>query len=201
MLRSLVIVIVLTLSSAATPQDHRPTLPELARRSAPAPLFQSRSRELVIESVESIVRKSDLIVYGRIGSVRTHLSRDQRDLYTDAVFEPIQVVLHRVPTVSPRPGQLPIILRRWGGETVIDGVQVIQQDTDLRQFEKGEQLVLFLQRDADDGVYRLVSFSSASFEVSGGRTVPVARIARGNPLFNHVASLELLVSEVRRVSR
>lgn len=50
----------------------------------------------------------------------------------------------------------PIIVKRWGGETVIDNVQVKQVVNYLRYFRTGEELLLMLSYDTSSGKYGIV---------------------------------------------
>lgn len=190
------VMLFLALFMSPTTQD-RPTLPELARRSAPDPVLQKRMYELVGMSVDSMVPQSDLVLLGRVASVTTRLSEDQKDLHTDAVIEPIQILFQRAPVMSARPGEIPIVVRRWGGEAAIDGVRVIQEDGDVRQFRAGEQLLVLLRRDSAAGVYTPVSSSSASFQLSGNQVTPLSPALRDHSLFVRVKELQDFIAEVR----
>lgn len=171
-LRSLIgcsVITFVAVSDGAAQVDHRLTIPELIARQAPEPLVQFRVRELLPEPLEEIVPKANLVARGKVESSKAYLSDDQRDLYTDWVFTPSRVILKRAGPVSrmPSPGG-PITVQCWGGQTIIQGVQVRIEDKDFRAFRPGEELLLILKYDSSDGKYRLVSPVSGAFELTGG---------------------------------
>ena len=49
-------------------------------------MFVERTREVVPTTLEAVIPSADLIVYGRVAPVRTYLSDDQRELFTDYLF-------------------------------------------------------------------------------------------------------------------
>lgn len=146
------------------------TIPELVRRQAPEPLYQSRTRELLPPPLKEIASKADLIVRGRVESSTTYLSGDQRSLYTDYIIFPRRVMSQTKVQSSPQPGVVSAItVKRWGGRTVIDGVQVTAEDADLRFFEAGEEVYLFLVHSDDEGKYELLGLGAFAVSQHGIR--------------------------------
>ena len=178
--------------------DYRLTLPEIATRQAPEPFLRSRIRELLPQSLEEMVPKADLIVHGTVELRNTYLSADQRDLYTDYLVTPLRVFAQRTPQVATAPGApLPIVLKRWGGQTVLNGVSVTVEDRDLRQFRSGDELVLVLVYDSADGKYQLAGDISGAFSVSRGQILPLVSHPIAESLRN--TSIAQFESEVRRL--
>lgn len=155
--------------------DLRPTLPELVRAHSPNPVFQSRTRELFIEPIEQIVPKADLVVHGIVRDAATRLSPDQKDLYTDYVISLKRIVLQRNSATASRPGQLgaDIVVSRWGGTTLIDGVSVTQIDYDAPAFQVGQEVMLLLTRK--NGKYELSSPVAGLYAVEGIRVTALRR--------------------------
>jgi hypothetical protein len=195
---ALLVISLLTVSA----QDE--TLIDIARRSAPNPVFQSRSAELVMISVESVIPDADRIVQGTVESSKTYLSADKKNLYTDYVVRPLRVMkpVQSTPATS-RPGTnqiLSIVVTRWGGEMLLEGVRVIQEDHDTPQFKVGEELILLLsQRGADK--FGLAAPVSSAFTVSRGQVQPLT--LGGHPVYDTVRGLSVAQFEalVRRSSR
>jgi hypothetical protein len=184
--------------------DLRATLPELAHRLGPAPVYQSRTYDLILESLDSALPKADLVVHGTVERLNTYLSDDQKDLYTDYVIRPIRIM--RQPTTPPqtRPGPRPafgrIVVKRWGGQLMIDGVQVTQEDADVPSFYVGQEVVLLLAVDTADGKYRLPSPASGAFSVERSEIKPVVRNVTDHPIFQKLRgmTLEKFETEVQR---
>jgi hypothetical protein len=148
------------------------TLPELARRFAPEPVIQVRMIELVIESLDYLLPKAALVIQGVVSSATTHLSSDEKHLYTEYSVRPIRIIRQRSPTPNTRAGQgrPQIQFTMWGGQMTIEGVQVTQQDGDLRTPQIGDEVVLLLE-PRQGGKHGLSSLSGA-FYVVGSQLKP-----------------------------
>jgi hypothetical protein len=172
------------------------TLPQLARRSAPKPVLIERMRELLPEPFEQVVAGADLIVHGTAMPVRTYLSEDENSLFTDYLISPLRVMFQKSPTVSAIPGVAkPIIVKRWGGKTVINGVDVSETDRDAPAFDAGIELVLCLALDVKDGTYHMVSDVSGTFAVKNGTIVPLVNDAKFDRFKG--TTIEQLAAEVQ----
>jgi hypothetical protein len=115
--------------------DHRDTLPELARRSAPEGMNRTPMRELVPTSVERLLPQADLVVYGTVATSTARLSSDQKDLYTDYVIQPLRVVSQRSVMAVSQPGQTSqIVVTRWGGVYErFRGISLAQMESEIRR--------------------------------------------------------------------
>lgn len=180
------------------------TLLDVARRSAPNPVFQSRSSELVITSVDRAISEAGRIIHGIVERRTTYLSADKRSLYTDYIVRPLRVmkpVQSTPPTSRPGATQLPpIIVTRWGGELVLEGVSVTQEDHDTPQFQVGEELVLLLTARGTNK-FGLSSPLSSAFIVERGRVQPLT--LADHEVYKGVRGLTVsqFEEEVRRHSR
>jgi hypothetical protein len=184
--------------------DHRQTLPEIARKFAPEPVHQLEIRETVFLSLEGVLPITELVVHSTVARVTTYLSADEKDLYTDYLIAPIRVILQRgAPALTSDIARTPIVVNRWGGETTIDDVRVIQEDYELRPFRVGEKLVLLLRKDEVDGKYRLVSIANGAFSLGDSRMEPVVRGGDVSPVFDSVRGLTVaqFEAEVHRLNR
>jgi hypothetical protein len=194
--------------ASAQQEDLRPTLPELARRFGPKPVYQSRIADFVVESLESVLPRADVIVHGTVDRVTTYLSPDQRDLYTDYLVRPLRMIPPRPPAVLARPGQTPvppapIVVTRWGGQTTINGVQVTQEDAEVSAFRVGDEVVLLLAYSKEEGKYRLPSLVSGVFLVDDSLLKPSGKSVGNHPIFDRVRGITVaqFESEVQRLSR
>lgn len=58
---------------------------------------------------------------------------------------PLRIIPHERSDMSQERRETSVIVvTKWGGQTVIDGVQVTVEDLDLRSFNLGEELLLCL---------------------------------------------------------
>jgi hypothetical protein len=178
--------------------DTRPTLPESISLHAPAPFNRQRQRELLPPTLAEMTAEADLIIQGSATPGRPYLSADQRDLYTDYLVVPSRVIFQRNVATTQISGVAPsIILKRWGGRTVINKVEVILEDVDLREFTAGDELVLFLVFDPADKKYQLAGEISGAFAVKRGKIEALVQHSR-HLQFNGMTPLQF-ESEVRRL--
>lgn len=158
---AVVVVACSVLTSAQQQEDPRQTLPQLARRFAPQPVYQSRIADLVLESLDTVLPRADVIVHGKVDRATTYLSADQRDLYTDYLIRPLRIIRQPITPPITRPGQTstapPIVVTRWGGQMTIEGVQVTQEDANVNPFRVGDEVVLLLAYNKAEAKYRLSS--------------------------------------------
>ena len=188
------LVIAVLLTTLVAGAQRRTTIPEAAARVSPGPLFQTRTAEVTDLNVAEMVASADLVLVGTLERSRVYLSKDETELYTEYRVTPTEVVVQRKADVFTSPGQHVILLRQWGGRTVIGGVEVNVIDSNLAPLPTGMPLVLLLTK-ASDGVYELVGASDGAFSVQGGkvhamRAPPTgAEHYRGMPLGLFVAEL------------
>jgi hypothetical protein len=176
------------------------TLPDLAKLRGPKPVSRSRTRELVPPPFEEIVAKADLIVHGRAVATKTYLSDDQMHLYTDYLITPVRVLLQRTVMSTPVPGATPppIIVRQFGGEMMIDGVTVSDQDDEQPPLQSGAEVLLILVYNKADGKYRLPEDIAGAFSVNGSQIAPLMRPPVKYERFSGMSLLQL-TSEVSRL--
>jgi hypothetical protein len=169
------------------------TLRELARLNTPQPVHAERTRDAVIVPLADVVKSADLIVYGTVTASATYLSAGEHELYTDYTLSPIRVLAD----ARPRTIQT-LIVKRWGGHIVLDGVDVYVEDRNLRPFVDGETLILFLQQ-GEESKYRIVGEVSGAVSVSDGRVVekPESMLKVDDAANLTVAEFEAHIIQVR----
>jgi hypothetical protein len=125
-------------------------------------------------SLENVVRGADLIVESIVNGSVSYLTADERDIYTDYDLTIVQVLFQRQMITTTRPGvAVPIIVKRYGGRVVIDGltieVDAIRNDTRVA-LKPGEHAYLFAKLDAKDSKWRLTPHDV--FPIIGTDVVP-----------------------------
>jgi hypothetical protein len=138
------------------------TLPEIARLRAPGPVFSERINESVPSRFEPLVAV---------------LSKDQQSLFTEYLVSPIRVIFQKTPQSGRVPGlPAPIIVTRWGGSTVIEGVHVTVRDREAPSLDETPEFVLYLAADdATKGMYHFVNQLIGAMGVLNGRVQLVAK--------------------------
>jgi len=171
--RTIVLIAVVLATTVSAAQDSKGTLRDVVRRQAPAPVLQTRQRELYPEPLEKMIPQADVVIHGVVTTAQSYLSSDERDVFTDYTVTPIRVLYQR-PSQAGRPVALKTVtVKRWGGKVTIDGVPVTLQDLDLPQFQDGDELFLVLLLDKADGKYRLPSPVSGAFRAQNGKIQPL----------------------------
>jgi hypothetical protein len=162
-------VVTALLVSTGNPAAAKETLVELARRLAPMPILIERQRELVSSPFEPLVAEADLIVHATVTPIRTYLSADQREVFTDYAVSPIRMLFKRNVDASATPGVVAsIVMTAWGGRMTVEGVEVVLRDRNAPQLGDRVEAALFLKEDAP-GRYRLVSDVTGALGVTAGR--------------------------------
>lgn len=192
-----VVVFWLVLATVSNAQD-RMTIPEAAARVSPGPLYKTRTAEITVLDVSRMVASSDLIVVGTLEQSRVYLSTDQTELYTEYRINPMEVVVQRKPQAYARPGAQSVLVRQWGGRTVIGGVEVNVIDSGLGPLPTGVPLVLLLAK-APDGVYELVGKTDGAFSARGAKVRAMRHPPTGAERYREMP-LGLFVAELRRLS-
>jgi hypothetical protein len=147
-----------------------PTLVELAAQGEPVSI--RRYIELNPVPLEILAQRADLIVHGTVTLKRTYLSDDQRELYTDYEVIPKQVVASSIAIETKKPGFQPLLVKQFGGRTVINGVPVELTHRNLPLMRDGSDVVLFLAFDETGKKYTIQDLSGA-FIVTDGRVTPL----------------------------
>jgi hypothetical protein len=189
----------LGLSGAAA---QRPTIPETIEKTKPGtPTWAGRIRELAPRPFEDAVATSDLIVVGSLRRLRTYLSPDARDLYTDFEVVPTSAVAGRTLPLSNNPGAQTIVLRQYGGTTIINGVRVEIKDEDFPFLPTDTPLLLFLSFNGEVQKYELFD-GLAAFELEGSKRL---KHLATTPLVTYKRlegwDLDAAVREIRRLGR
>jgi hypothetical protein len=165
--QSIVLIFGLQLAFSTEAGAQRETLPDIARLLAGQPVYQVRHLEVLPDTLEELVSKSHLVVFGRVEDSKVYLSQDQRDLYTDYSLTPIGTAPTRLSSQAPVLTGEPIVVKRWGGRTTIGSVPVTIEESYLRFFRSGDHLILFLSYNGNERKYEIVG--GGAFEVVGER--------------------------------
>jgi hypothetical protein len=183
--------------------EQRPTIPQLIEKSRPGiPHWAGRIRELAPRPFEEAVGFSDLIVVASLTKLRTYLSPDETELYTDFQVVPTSTVAARAVPPSTKPGAQALILRQWGGRTTINGAPVEITDADFPLLPTDQSLLLFLTFNNRVQKYEVFDAIGGAFELEGGRklkhlaTTPLATYQRFQGL-----DIAAAVAEIRRLRR
>src|SRR3954452_1276259 len=107
--------------------------------------------------VEQLVKTADVIVHGRVRTVRPHLTADESDVVTDVTIDPTRLLKQTTPVVSrAQPGATaPLIVRHVGGTVVEQGMKIsltVDVYPSIEEFTAGDEVVCFLVYDASQGV-------------------------------------------------
>ena len=172
---AILVSVILTLFSISVVGQER-TIPQMIEQVRPKPLIITSVSELVVASFESAIRDADLIVQGSVRRLKTYMTNDQMQLYTDFEILPTNMILVRRALGGGRPGQVAsIVLRMWGGETEINGLPVKFLNTNFPELPTGRPLLLLLKYRDDVGKYELYD-NAWALELKGGRTLePLVR--------------------------
>lgn len=138
-----------------------------------------------------MVRRSDLIVRGRLTEKTARLSDDESTVFTDYAITPTRVLKRPMDlAISQAPGGTPAItLQEVGGTLVVDGLR-LETQTDShdpgRPLTVGDEYVLFLMKPVPSsattkrirsGVFELASGKYAVFPIRAGKVEVFTKVA------------------------
>jgi hypothetical protein len=129
----------------------------------------SISLEFAPATVAQLVERSDVIVQAVVATVTSHLDRSEQLVVTDITVNPIRF-FKRIPVAfAERPSQTANLVVRHAGGTFIDGLYrlttVADQYESSQDFQSGEEVILFLLQNTDDGVFNLSSGPFSAFRL------------------------------------
>jgi hypothetical protein len=200
-----VVAVFLTCAGISVGQQE-PSLKEVARTRG-----GTASRVLFLEfpvmSLRELTAKADLVVHAKVVKQHTTLNRDQTLVMTEYVLTPLRIPIAREAETASRPGGIKIIVRRPGGELVVDGL-TLSTDVDAYSadaaIKTGEEAIFFLNRKEDGPVYEPVGGPFGIFRVTRGHvhalTDSVVRRRKDKPvmLSAFLAEVDNLRNEAAR---
>jgi hypothetical protein len=158
--------------------------------------------EFDVVGVPELLAKSDLVLYGRIVEVTPRLSPDESYVMTDYVIAPVRVLKQTRPMNTARPGQTTrIVVSRPGGMLIDGGYRLstsVMNYPESEALKLNEEVVLFLQYNADTRMYAFTSGPFGAFRVADGHigamTIEVAKRRGDKP-----SAVSAFLNEVQRL--
>jgi hypothetical protein len=191
-MRNLITVAAMMFVVVQVADAQRLTIPRAVERMKPGPYVTSRVSEVSPTPFPEMVRQCDAIVHGTLKKIRTYLSPDEMELYTDYEITPLAVIARGSLPVLNKPGpQHPIVLRQWGGETTINGVPVKMYDENFPLLPTDTPLLLFLNHDAQTDRYEIFGEITGAFELEGGRRLVHLLSPSVGPSYAHLKGADI----------
>ena len=134
-----------------------------------------------VGTVEELANLSSLILRGKVVSLVTRLSKDERIVVTEYEIAP-QTFYKGSFAVQSRPGFVPgLIVQRPGGAMNFNGLKLA---TDLEGFPEdeapkvGEEMILFLTRsEVEPGKFRMIGNAAGAFRIVDGKVAALTASA------------------------
>jgi hypothetical protein len=146
------VIAVLTISvGLAQSQIVMPTIAEQAAESHGKPVTITHVEHTALWTLDELSKWAQLVVIGKLVNPVSHLTVDERDIYTDYRLQVSSVVTDRASIASAQQiGQLaPLTVRLHGGTIVVNGVPVTIKCTSPTKWRENSELMLFLMRSDD----------------------------------------------------
>ena len=126
-----------------------------------------------VGTVEELANLSSLILRGKVVSIATRLSKDERIVVTEYEIAP-QTFYKGSFAVQSRPGFVAgLIVQRPGGKMNLNGFRLATTLDDFPEWEApkvGEELILFLTRsEVEPGKFRMIGNASGAFRIAEGK--------------------------------
>ncbi len=117
--------------------------------------FASQASALVVEKdVEQLTQEADLILTGKVKSMRSHWNEERSLIYTYVTISVSGYIKKNLTLEeSEKNREQEIVVRILGGE--VDGLRLMVSDTP--EFEEGEEVFLFLRSRTDGKTFLKVA--------------------------------------------
>jgi hypothetical protein len=121
-----------------------------------------------------LLTRADRIVKGTLGTGRSYLSDDQRQILTDYPLLSPVVLFDRGVAAARQPGVTePISVTQLGGSIVLNGLRYTEIHETLDALKEGMVVMVLLERKA--GRFVLVDQFLGAFDIAGGSMLPLGR--------------------------
>jgi hypothetical protein len=126
-----------------------------------------------ISRPEDLMSKADLVLHGRVTGVTVRLNADRSAVMTEYTIVPFKARKQRRTETVGRPGMIAdIVVQRSGGSLVTaDGLRLsttVNIFPDSEAFRVGEEVLLFLNYNADTKSYTFTSGEFGAYRIRGG---------------------------------
>ena len=126
-----------------------------------------------VGTVEQLANLSSLILRGKVVSIATRVSKDERIVVTEYEIAP-QTFYKGSYAVQSRPGfATGLIVQRPGGTMNFNGLRLATTLDDFPEDEApkvGEEMILFLTRsEMEPGKFRMIGNASGAFRIAEGK--------------------------------
>lgn len=152
--------------------------------------FASQASALVVEKdVEQLTQEADLILTGKVKSMRSDWNEERSLIYTYVTISVSGYIKNNLtPEESEENREQEIVVRILGGE--VDGLRLMVSDTP--EFEEGEEVFLFLRSRMDGTTFlKVAGLFQGKYTVENGTAK--------NKVLELEIPVEQFVSHVREV--
>lgn len=169
-MKTLMAVCIASLLSPSFTFAEQETIPEIVRRQRGSVRFRTQ-REFSPVGLVELAKESDRIARVVVQAATSHLSEDQRSIYTDYTLQVLDQFGSRTPPVA---GETTIV-RKPGGMVKVDDHEISSLEGDFPPFEIGEEYILFLKFDSDIKRYIVPYGAQGAFRIIAGNVEQVSR--------------------------
>ena len=133
---------------------------------------------------------SDTVIVATAQSGVSHITSDQRFVYTDWGFS-VEQILKPNPELAITPGSA-LVITRAGGTLEVNGRKVVAADAGFKDFKVGGRYLLFLESIPQTGAYKATAEKSFSLITNN-----VGSLAKDNPLGFEAKNAEVLLQDTK----
>ena len=144
-----------------------------------------------------VLRDTEVIVRGIVGTPRSYLSDDQMRIFSDYPIIKPAIFFDTEVASSVKPGFREIVVTLEGGKVTIGGLTFTVTPGALPGLEPGTECLLLLKRVKNKFYIAGDGFLGA-FAISGGRMNPLTRVTDFAPMYRDAAASAAINSIVGR---
>jgi hypothetical protein len=155
------------------------------------------------KTIEELTREAEVVIHARLVRLKSYVGADgERVLSEFAIRDNLLLAARTADAAAAVQGaSQTLIVTLFGGELMIEGVEVRSSSANLAAIADGGEYLLFLKKARSPGPGRYEPYYGAVFSIEQGKLKPLLR--DGNRVFKdtYEAALPEVVSQIEAAAR
>jgi hypothetical protein len=175
-----------------------------SRKYPGTPLLQvGPPGDYLSKTIEELTREAEVVIHARLVRLKSYVGADGERVLSDyAIRDNVMLAARTADAAAVVQGaSQTLIVTLFGGELMIEGVEVRSSDANLAAIADGGEYLLFLMKARRAGPGRYEPYYGAVFSIEQGKLKPLLR--DGNRVFKdaYEAALPEVVSQIEAAAR
>jgi hypothetical protein len=175
-----------------------------ARKYPGMPLLQvGPVGDYLPKTIEELTREAEIVIHARLARLKSYVGADGERVLSDfAIRDQLLLAARTADAAAAAQGaSQPLIVTVYGGEVMVEGVEVQSSSANSAAITDGGEYLLFLMKARLPGTGRYEPYYGAVFSIEQGKLKPLLR--DGNIVFKDAYEVALpeVVSKIEAAAR